>query len=125
MGKGGGIPPCIGYFQTTHVEKITKFPKHPHPTEISLRLHFIVTGKNCDEVSVQCVKCGCEKTCDNKFLYMKSTLKFELKMGTLTGRRTERSKLREVPSTMGFVPLWATVATPDERGAPYSMTLTT
>ncbi len=26
---------------------------------------------------------------------------------------------------MGFVPLWATVATPDERGVPYSMTLTT
>ncbi len=26
---------------------------------------------------------------------------------------------------MEFIPLWATVATPDERGVPYSMTLTT
>ncbi len=37
----------------------------------------------------------------------------------------ERSKQREVPSTMGFVPLRVTVATPDERGVPYSMMLTT
>ena len=46
--------PCIGLFWTTHAEKITKFPKQPPPTEKSYRIHFIVTGKNCDAVSVQC-----------------------------------------------------------------------
>ena len=35
-----------------------------------------------------------------------------------------REKERSLYS-MEFIPLWATVATPDERGVPYSMTLTT
>ena len=41
------------------------------------------------------------------------------------GEAPERREKERSLYSMEFIPLWVTVATPDERGVPYSMTLTT